>query len=472
MKTNSKGIPASRATRLVPFAGLLVSPLLVATCVLGQTTAPPADQDAVPLPPKPSFRASGIQGTTAPSGYSGGATEEHGRQAATLAAKLLEDNLRDLLSAEPVSSCNQQASLLHAALTHPGSFEANYRLGVFYLQHESSDLARKYLLLASQLKSDDRSALLDLAIADVQEHRYAEALDGTDRLLRVDARDSAAHRIRGTVEALNNQNLQALADYRLAAGPNASDEDSFAEGLATLLLGSASDAEQHFLSATAARPGSALLWFGMGLTEAVLGKTAPGIAALLKATELDPDNGLAASLLAQQSGGSSEADSKILSRMEVLIQRHPAWAVARYDHALVLYRMGKASNSIASIRTAADELSKAVSEQPDFAAAHFQLSMVDEDLLQRGDAGVTRESAVSQLRAAVEFDPGVAEWHYRLSRAYARDHQASLAAAELQKFQELKRAQAEGGGATAGLLDGLPVQTMHPATPCAVELSK
>jgi len=440
---------------------------------VGQANPPTtAGPDAAPKSPKPSFRASGIQGTTAPSGYSGGATEEHGRQAATLAAKLLEDNLRDLLSAEPTYSCSRQAGLLHEALTHPASFEANDRLGVFYLQHESSDLARKYLLLASKLKGEDRSALLYLAIADVQEHRYAEALEAADRLLRADANDAAAHRIRATVEALNSQNPQALADYSLAARSDPSETNSFAEGLATLLLGSASEAERHFLSATVARPQSALLWTGMGLTEAVLGKTAQSIAALLKATELDPENGLAASLLAQLSGGSSEADSAILARMEALLQRHPASAVALFDHALVLYRMGKASNATASIRAAADELSKAVSEQPDFAAAHFQLSMVEDDLLQRGDTGVTHESVVSHLRAAVELDPGVAEWHYRLSRAYARDHQASLAAAELQKFQDLKRAQADGGGATAGLLDSLPVQTMHPATACTVEPSK
>jgi tetratricopeptide (TPR) repeat protein len=459
MKPFHFGSRTRRLGGLLPLAPLFVSPLL-----MGQTTTPEAQ---VQRPAKPSFQASGIHGTTAPSGYSGGATEEHGKQAATLAARLLENNLLDLLEFEPAAPCSQQATLLHTAFAQPGSYEANERLGIFYLRHRSAGLARKYLLLASTLKQQDRQALLFLAIADVQEHSYAEALDAAEKILRVDMGNAAAHRIRGTVEALNGKNADALAEYRLAAKLNPSDSNRFAEGLALLLLGSSTEAEQQLLAATVARPGSALLRFGLGLTEAILGKTAQSIEALLKATELDPDHVLAYSLLAQQSGGSAAADTAILARMEVLVQRHPALAVAHYDHAIVLYRMGTASDAIASLRAAAAELSKAISEDEDFAAAHFQLSIVDDDLLQRGDVSVTRPSVVSHLQRAVELDPGIPEWHYRLARAYAADHQGALSAAELRKFRELKQAQGEGSGASTVLEDALAIQAMHPSTPCA-----
>jgi len=446
---------------------MLVSPLLVASIAMGQSTAPGAQDDA-PKPAKPSFRASGIQGTTAPSGYSGGATEEHGREAAALAAKLLEDNLDGLVPPDP-APCDRQAALLHAALTDPASFDANDRLGVFYLQHRSPGLARRYLELASALREQDRQAPLLLAIADVQAHSYAEALETADRLLRADGRNAAAHRVRATVEALNGQNAEALKEYGLAARFDPSDDDRYAEALATLLLGSAAEAERLFLAATATHPGSSLLWFGLGMTQAVLGKTAESIRALLQASELDPDNVLAAGLLAQQSGGSASSDAAVLSRIEALVKRHPELAVAHYDQAIVLYRMGRASNNVASIRAAAAALNQAISEDAAFAAAHFQLALVDDDLLERGDTGARRQLVVSQLQRAVDLNPDIPEWHYRLSRAYAADHQPALSAAELQRFQELKRKSGEGTQAVAVLNDGLPIEARQPSAPCEID---
>jgi len=444
-----------RISSLIALAPLFLSPRLLG-------------QDAAPKPTKPSFSASGIHGTTAPSGYSGGATEEHGKQAAGLAATLLESNLLDLVQSAPTIACAQQSSLLHAALTQPRSFDANHRLGVFYLQHQNSALARKYLLLASSLNLQDRNSLLLLAIADVQEHSYADALDTADRILRTAPNEAAAHRVRATVQALTNKDADALAEYGLAAKFDPSESNRFAEGLATLLLGSPSGAEQQFLSATSTRPDSSLLWFGLGMTEAVLNNTAQSIKALLRATELDPDNLLAASLLAQQSGTAAQADSQILARTQALVQRHPTSAIALYNHAIVLARMGRASNAPASLRAATDELNQSVADDSTIAAAHFQLAIVQQDLLQRGDTTVQLESVLSHLRRAIELAPNIPEWHYRLSRAYATDHQPALAAAELQTFQQLKHEQAESATASGLLNDGLPIASIHPSTVCPI----
>ena len=48
------------------------------------------------------------------------------------------------------------------------------------------------------------------------------------------------------------------------------------------------------------------------------------------------------------------------------------------------------------------------------------------------------KEAIQQLRSAASLDPGLAQAHYRLARAYQRTGQEELAAKELEIFERLK----------------------------------
>ena len=76
-------------------------------------------------------------------------------------------------------------------------------------------------------------------------------------------------------------------------------------------------------------------------------------------------------------------------------------------------------------------LRKAVTLDPKFADAHYQLGLLyaDEEKV---------EPAIRELEAAVRLRPGLKNAHYRLSRLYALQGRTDLARKELEVFKSLK----------------------------------
>jgi len=159
----------------------LAAALVAVGCQVGRAQASQA-----PAPPKkpPAFQAAGVQGNIAPSGYSAGAREEEARQVAGLAADLQAADFADELPESAKLPCARQPELLHAALSQPGGFEANLRLGLFYLRHGSPALGAKYLRVAANASPADPSALRYLAMADLEAKDYVGAAEAAARALR------------------------------------------------------------------------------------------------------------------------------------------------------------------------------------------------------------------------------------------------------------------------------------------------
>jgi tetratricopeptide (TPR) repeat protein len=426
---------------------------LLSCCISQAQTAPatnaPAAQ-AEPKKPAPTFHAAGIQGNIAPSGYSAGASEEHARQVASLVVDLQAANYASELPEAAKLSCDRQPELLHAALSQPGSLQANLRLGLFYLQHDEPGLSVKYLALARKIAPRDLTVARYLAAADVEAKDYVSAGQLADQLIAANPSDAEAHRIKGAVEAAAGNASAALAEYKLSVTLDPAASSVFSAGLSVMAQGQFPEAEQIFAAGTAAHPKSAKLWLGEGMAE-VLQEKGQAADALLRSAALDPAGLLAPTLLANQAD-SPESNARILPVVQSLAAARPDEAIAHYNYALVLSKSSKANSGptdASAKSTMESELKAAVKEQPQFAAAHFQLGVFYQDA---GDEA----SAVSELSQAVRLAPDVAEWHYRLARAYRRAGQISSAAAEMESFKQLKAQRDAGGDVSAKLLDGLP----------------
>ncbi len=413
-----------------------------------QNSAPPAPKKAAPT-----FSAAGIQGNIAPSGYSGGAREEEARQVASLVVDLQAANYADELPAAAKLGCDRQPELLHAALTQPMSFEANLRLGLFYLQHQSPSLSVKYLSLATQLRPNDVAAQRYLATSEVEAKDYVAA----SRLAQ-QWNGAEAHRIKGSVEAAQGNANAALAEYKQSVALDSGANNVFAAGLAVMTLGLFADAEQMLVSGTASHPDSAKLWLVRGMAETLEENQKQAMESLLRASMLDPGDLLAPTLLAKQA--ESEKDlTRVLPVVRSLAAAKPKEAIAQYDEALVLAKTNPGSTDPAIHKQIEAELHTAMQLQPQFAAAHFQLGVLS---LDTGDV----KSAITELSEAVRLDPDVAEWHYRLSRAYRRDGQSSAAESEMQSFQKLKARRDAGADVSEKLLDGVTLGALGLATSC------
>jgi tetratricopeptide (TPR) repeat protein len=427
---------------------LLVLALTGCSYSHAQTAPPAAGAGTQPAAkkPAPAFKASGIQGNTAPSGYSTGAREEQTRQVSGLIANLQAANSAGAVTRESLS-CDRQPALLHAVLSQPRSFEANLHLGLFYLEHDSPALSVNYLGVAEGLHPTDMAVERYLATASLAAGDYSSAGRLADRLILTDRLDPEAHRIKGAVEAAGGNADAALAEYKLAASLNPAENNVFSVGLSLMALGYYADARRILAEATAVQSDSAKLWLGRGMAEILDDDQEQAIESLLRSAALDSANLLAPTLLAAQAT-SAKIALRVLPAVRALAAARPGEALAHYNYALVLSRTNSLSQDARTNTQIELELKQAIAEQPQFAAAHFQLGVVYQD------AGHT-DLAIAKLLQAVQLAPRVGAWRYRLARAYRQAGQLANAEQEMQQFERLRSESNDGTDASAKLLDGV-----------------
>ena len=129
----------------------------------------------------------------------------------------------------------------------------------------------------------------------------------------------------------------------------------------------------------------------------------------------------------------------------------PEVAIARYREAIRLNRLSAEPSPwpllnlgiLLRTRGEADEAEslfrEALTADPAFARAHYQLGATLEDAARLDDA-------VQSLERAARNDATYAEPHYALSRIYRRQGRIAEADAEMRAFQRLKAARTDAGG--------------------------
>ena len=416
-------------------------------------------------PPPPNFKASGIEGNTAPSGYAAGASEAYSKKVATLVPALQEADLFHLLPLEADDGCVREPELLRAVSAAPDKFEPNAQLGRFYLYHANPSLALRYLAVALKRRPDDREMLRYAAIAALQSKNYAGAAESIHRLLQIGGDDASAHKLSGELNAALGHSGEAVREFGTASQLDPSADNLYSAALAELAFGTLPSAVAAFESATKLHPESSELWLGSGITALLAGHKADAGDFLWKAKAGAATGLLALTLLAMQDGGDQALDRDTLQELEHLSrQRYPDAmqdAIIHYDYAMLLGKSKAINPSSRSSELRREQLELAVKEQPNFAAAHFQLGV----LASESD---NPSVAAAELARATALDDDIPEWHYRLSRVDRRLNLVPDAEREFRRFEELKAAHVPS---TAGdeLLEGMPLRSLIGiAVPCPV----
>jgi len=419
--------------------------------------------------PPPNFKASGIEGNTAPSGYAAGASEAYSKKVATLVPALQEADLLRILPFAADDLCVREPELLLAASAAPDKFEPNARLGRFYLHHTNPSLAMRYLAVALQRQPNDREMLRYAAIAALQSKNYAEAAESIHRLLQIGGDDANAHKLSGALNAALGHSGEAIREFATASQLDPSAANLYSAALAELAFGTLPTAVAAFEAATKLHPESSELWLGSGIAALLAGHKAEAGDFLWKAKAGTVTGLLALTLLAMQDGGDEALDRNTLQELEHLSrQRYPDAmqdAIIHYDYAMVLGKSKAVDPFSHSSELRRQQLELAAKEQPNFAAAHFQLGVLASE---SDNASV----AATELARATALDDEIPEWHYRLSRAYRRLNLVPAADKEFHRFEELKAAHVpSAAGAQMGvqLLEGMPLQSLISVSePCPV----
>jgi Flp pilus assembly protein TadD len=380
---------------------------------------------------RPSFRTSGVEGTTAPSGYSAGASAEDAALVAAGVSKLEDVGLSLIPPFETILDCNQESDLLRAARTHPESFDANHELGLFYLEHGDLIQSIHYLNVASDIKPHDANNARWLSWAYVRTNQFPKAIDLIQRLVKQSPRDSVLNLLLARIYDMSGDRPKAIAQYLLDASLDAREDNVFASGIGLVSLGAGEEAEDVFSEGTSHSPASPKLWMGLGIAENLKRQETESARSLIRAADLDPGYLPTYIFLATLSGTSIEIDSEIRQRLEVLVVSNPESADAHFDYALALWKHAGQDPSTQLDAQIETQLRLAIAKDPTFAIAHLKLGTIYEE---SGDYA----RATIELQCAAQLDPDNASTHYRLAQAYQRNNQIALADLELAKFKEMR----------------------------------
>lgn len=379
----------------------------------------------------PSFTPAGISGSINGSGYSSAASSEEASHVMDLVVGLRGNNARQVTPIDEKADCAREGDLSRAVVSHPNSFEANHRLGEFYLGHGDRLQSIRYLMSASRIQPENIDNSRDLAAAYLDTGQYATAMPLLQHLLQNNGKDPALHLLMAKAYAAANMSHGAIAEYKLSANLDAGEQNIFDCGIGLIDMDSAGEAQKMFAAAVIKHPGSANLWLGLGIAEYLLQRKADAIQSLLHAVDIDPEYLPPYSFLANLSGTSNEADTKIADRLAHLIALHPDHAEAHYDYALALWKHYKRTPDAQAAAEIEAQLKLAIAQNSQDADAHYLLGVIDADM---GDYA----HAAEELSQSVQLNPDNAESHYRLALAYRSAKETGLADRQFKIFEAMR----------------------------------
>jgi tetratricopeptide (TPR) repeat protein len=393
----------------------------------------------VQLDDRPNFTVAGITDTTG----SGG----HGSETRMRTGDILA---RETVRLEPVTpeaaATTDETGILVSALRaavvkSPQSFEANHKLGSFYLRGGKCGDAIPPLKTGYQLNPADYANAFDLAQAYKSCSQFAAAREQVSQMLasakEISKPDEAGLRqLLGDLDEKMDDPLGALKEYEQAAGLDPSEQNYFSWGAELLLHHAAAPAAEVFGRGARLHPGSARLLAGLGAALYSSGSSEDGARRLCDAADLEPKNPASYLFLGKMQEATAGALPCAEQRLARFVHDQPANALANYYDALAIWKQDRGLENPETFPQAESRFQKAIGVDPKFAVAYLQLGNL---YLARGSL----QEAVAAYRKAIAIDPGSSDAHYRLGLAYKRSGEQTEAQREFDRYKDLEKSEAE-----------------------------
>jgi len=377
---------------------------------------------------EPQFTVAGITDTMNHGGHGSDTVSRTSQSLAKDISALDSPKLPASTTLSPSRSAEEQS--LRDALQHdPGSFEANYRLGL-----ELSKLGRygdavPQLERAHQIKPEDRESTYELARTYADAGDYERARATVVALLAT--HDSAeVHHLLGDVEEKQSHPLQAVREYQRAAELEPSESNLFDWGAELLTHRALEPAMEVFTKGNRSFPRSARMMVGLGVAWYASGSADSAAKYVCAASDLDPTNPSPYLVLGKMQIVNSSQDAAILERLQRFASLRPDNALANYYYAIALKRSARRPETPDGPPQVEALLQKALQLDPKLAPARLQMGILWEE---RGDF----RSAIREYQSAIEADPQSAEAHYRLAQTYRRTGEAAKAEAEIKLYEQI-----------------------------------
>jgi len=322
------------------------------------------------------------------------------------------------------------------AQMEPQSYDANHNLGEFYIQGGKLREAIPFLKRAQEITPSAYNNGFDLALALEQIGQFNEASEQLHKLINL--HDSAElHSLLGEVEEKSRNYLSSAAQYEQAARMDPSEQNILNWGAELLLHQTFTAAIEVFKAGTVRFPQSAQLHDGLGIALYGAGKTDEAVRAYFRASDLAPSDLLPVTFLGKACDGASpDLAPQILSRLQSFLSHEAENAELNYDLALCLWRGTPIDSSPQVVSQIESLLRHALTLDPNYADAYFQLGNLYSE--RHG-----YEDAIVQYEHALQVNANSANFHYRLGQALARAGKGTLAQEEFAIFDRLRKSETD-----------------------------
>jgi tetratricopeptide (TPR) repeat protein len=337
-----------------------------------------------------------------------------------------------LPSANSINSQGRQSgdieSLLRQAVTlRPDSFEANHRLGEFYLQAGKLKTGIPYLEKAQHLNPDHYVNGYDLSLAYLETGDLANASRQIRELLG-HQNTAELHNLLGESEERAGHYASAANEFQTAARMDPREKYIFDWGNEFLLHRGYEPAVKVFTSGVERYPKSAMLHIGLGVAFYSLGSYDEAAKALCRATDLVPSDPRPYLFLGKMFDISLNQSDEVTKRLKRFVDLQPRNALASFYYAMSLWKGQRGQGLKANKDLITSLLQRSATLDPKFPDPHLQLG-----ILFAGDEKY--EDAAREFQQAIRLKPDLADAHYRLGQACSRTGNKTLAAKEFELYQ-------------------------------------
>ena len=399
----------------------------------------------IELDDRPNFAVAGITDST---GSGGHGSETRMRTGEGLARETLnlESGPRDIPAVAPKTEAidpemrTSEEGLRAAVQQSPQNFEANHRLGAFYLHSQRYRESIPPLAAAYQLNPQDLQNLFDLALAYKASGEASRARERVDQMLLMKKdlsrqEEASLRRLLGDLDETLGDPLSSVKEDERAATLDGSEQNYFAWGAELLLHRAAVPAAEVFSAGVHAHPGSARMLAGLGVALYTSGAADEAARQLCDASDLEPANPVPYLFLGKMQESTSTPLPCAEQKLGRFLRNQPEDPLANYYYGQVLWKGSRGALNSGALQQSETLLEKAIALDPKLDVAYLALGNL---YFARGEF----QRAVSTYQKAIAANPAGDEAHYRLGLAYKKNGDEAKAQHEFEEYKELDKIEA------------------------------
>jgi tetratricopeptide (TPR) repeat protein len=400
----------------------------------GVSTSGSTQAQSMEFADAPNFTVAGVTDWTAAGGHGSDASL---RTSESLTRETLELKAKsgDSPDAVTTDASHEKESRLRAALdAAPKDFDANHRLGKFYLRAGRFAVAIELLENAYQIDSRNEQNEFDLALALKGNGEAARASEHVQKLLAA-SNKADYHRLAGQLDESLGDPLAAVHEFERAVHADPSEQNYFEWGSDLLLHRAIWQAKDVFTAGAKTYPKSARMLTALGAALFACALYDDAAKRLCEASDLNPADPEPYLFMGKVEMAAPNPLPCVEPKLARFVAQEPGNPLANYYYAMTIWKQHGHATDQETLDNVEALLTKAVTVDPKCGGAYLQLGVLEASRR-------NFQKAIGYYDQAIEADPRMSEAHYRLGVAYDRTGDKVKAADEFKKHDEIERQQA------------------------------